>query len=122
MSVVYYGKYAEYFEIGRTELIRAIGVSYKEIEEKNVMLPVVEYQVRYFKPAKYDDVLRIKTTLNELPTVRFITECEIYNQEEQLLAVGKVVLVFVNSDTGRPIKCPNWILDRLRERWKPKTS
>jgi acyl-CoA thioester hydrolase len=96
MNVVYYGNYAQYFEVARAESIRNLGFTYKEMEAAGVMMPVVEMQTKYLRPAHYDDLLTIKTIMREMPTdhkIRF--EHEVYNQEKKLLTLGKVVLYFV---------------------------
>lgn len=96
MNVVYYGNYAQYFEVARAESIRNLGFTYKEMEAAGVMMPVVEMQTKYLRPAHYDDLLNIKTIMREMPVdhkIRF--EHEVYNQEKKLLTLGKVVLYFV---------------------------
>jgi acyl-CoA thioester hydrolase len=96
MNVVYYGNYAQYFEVARAESIRNLGFTYKEIEAAGVMMPVVEMQTKFLRPAHYDDLLNIKTILRELPTDhRIIFEHEVFNQEKKLLTLGKVILYFV---------------------------
>lgn len=117
MSYVYYGKYAEYFEVGRTELIRSLGAPYKEMEEKGVMLPVVEFTIKYFRPAVYDDLLTVRTTLHEMPSVKFITHCEIFNEAGTLLVSGKVVLAFVDMQTGRVTRAPEYVMEAIRAKW-----
>jgi len=96
MDVVYYGNYAQYFEVARAESIRNLGFTYKEMEAAGIIMPVVEMQTKFLRPAHYDDLLTIKTILRELPTdhrIRF--EHEVYNQEKKLLTLAKVVLYFV---------------------------
>jgi acyl-CoA thioester hydrolase len=96
MNVVYYGNYAQYFEVARAESIRNLGFTYKEMEAAGVMMPVVEMQTKFLRPAHYDDLLTIKTILRELPADHRIQfEHEVYNQEKKLLTLGKVILYFV---------------------------
>jgi acyl-CoA thioester hydrolase len=96
MNVVYYGNYAQYFEVARAESIRNLGFTYKEMEAAGVMMPVVEMQTKYLRPAHYDDLLTIKTIMRELPVDhRILFEHEVYNQEKKLLTLGKVILYFV---------------------------
>ncbi len=96
MNVVYYGNYAQYFEVARAESIRNLGFTYKEMEAAGVMMPVVEMQTKYLRPAHYDDLLNIKTILRELPADhRIVFEHEVYNEEKKLLTLGKVILYFV---------------------------
>ena len=113
MSYVHHGNYASYFEMGRLEWLRNKGISYKEMEENGVMLPVYALATRFVSPAKYDDLLTITTRLKEMPSVRISFEYEIHNQENKLIATGETTLVFVNMKTGRPMKAPSYILNLL---------
>ena len=102
MSFVYYGVYAQYYEVGRVELLRSLGVTYKELEEMGFALPVVNMNITYKKPAFYDDHLTIKTTIKEFPSAKITFHYEIFNEKGDLLNVGEVVLVFVNKETYLP--------------------
>ena len=113
MGVVYHGKYADYLEIGRTEWLRTLGVTYKRMEEEGVILPVINLNIKYVKSAMYDDVLTIKTTLREDPLVKITFDYVIKNQDGDLLAEASTVLAFINSATNRPMKCPDYILEKL---------
>lgn len=115
MSVVYYGNYAQYFEVGRVEALREVGVTYKQLEEEGIMLPVAKLEVNYKAPAKYDDLLTVLTKVKEMPTGKITFHHEIYNQDKQLLVTGLVVLVFVNTANRKPIRCPR----QLQELFKP---
>lgn len=110
MGYVYYGNYATYFEVARVETLRHIGTSYKEMEDSGIMLPVVEYSTKYFKPALYDDLLTIRTTIKNKPSVRIVFEYEVYNDKKELLTTAETMLVFVNSQTGRPCQAPERLL------------
>ena len=96
MGYCYYGVYAQYFEIGRTELMRQYGLTYKKIEDAGIMLPVLSLNVKFIKPAFYDDELTIKTYLTKLPLVRIEFLYEIYNQHNELLNNGETTLVFID--------------------------
>jgi acyl-CoA thioester hydrolase len=99
MNVVYYGNYAQYFEVARAESIRKLGFTYKEMEELGVIMPVVEMSTKFLRPARYDDLLNIKTILRELPADhRIVFEHEVYNEEKKLLTLGKVILYFVKME------------------------
>ena len=111
MSFVYYGNYAQYYEIGRVEALRQLGTSYKLLEDSGIMMPVVSMNINYKKPALYDDILTIKTIIKELPTNKIRFEYEIYNHKEELINTAETILVFVNKTTKRPCKCPQWFLD-----------
>ncbi len=107
MNVVYYGNYAQYFEVARAESIRNLGFTYKEMEAAGVMMPVVEMQTKYLRPAHYDDLLTIKTILRELPSDhRIVFEHEVYNQEKKLLTLGKVILYFVKMGSFEKTNMP----------------
>ncbi len=113
MGIVYYGNYADYLEQGRTEWLRTLGFSYKFMEANNIHLPVVNLNIDYKKPALYDDVITITTTLKEIPTVRIEFYYEIHNQEGQLLITATTTLVFVNSTTNKLRKAPEYLLEKL---------
>ncbi len=115
MGIVYYGRYAEYYEIGRVETMRRIGFSYKEMEEKGILMPVIEYHIEYKKPATYDDEIIIITTIKEMPTVKIKFEHECYNSNGELLNTGYVTLVFLNKDTRKPIIAPHWFLEKCKK-------
>lgn len=106
MGYVYYGNYAMYLEIARVELIRMVGFSYKELEEKGVLMPVLEYKTRFLRPAHYDDLLTIKTTVRKKPMARMHFEYEIFNEAGVLLNLAETTLVFVNKQSGRPCSLP----------------
>ena len=113
MGVVYHGNYAQYFEMGRVEWLRNMGISYKWMEENGIMLPVVSLTMNYKKPARYDDELTIKTTMLKLSSVKIEFDYEIQNEKNELLTTGYSVLVFVDMKTGRPTSPPGYILDLL---------
>ena len=114
MNVVYYGNYAQYFEVGRVESLRNLGISYKGIEDMGIMLPVVELNIKYLRPAKYDDLLTIKSQIKELPTEhKIVFDQEIYNEEGKLLTIGKVKLYFMDSKLGKRASMPSSMLEKL---------
>ncbi len=110
MGVVYHGNYVPYFEIGRVEWLRNKGVSYKTMEENGIALPIVSMTINYKKPARYDDLLHIHTTLKSQTTVKVEFDCEIYNDEQELLTTAHFILVFLDLKTGRPTLPPENIL------------
>lgn len=100
MNVVYHGNYAQYFEVARAEAIREMGITYKEMEEMGIVMPIVELHTKFLRPAKYDDLLTIKTQLRELPTNHRVEfHHEVYNEEGKLLTIGRVVLYFLDAKT-----------------------
>lgn len=113
MGYCYYGNYAQFFEIGRVETLRAIGISYKELEEIGIMLPVVELNVKYIKPALYDDLIEIRTYLKTVPRVKIEFDYEIYNEQKELLTKGYTSLVFISSETMKPIMAPEDLIKKI---------
>ncbi|OMP29800.1 thioesterase family protein [Mangrovimonas sp. DI 80] len=114
MGVVYHGNYAQYFEMGRTEWLRKFGVSYRQMEEEGIMLPVVSLSVNFKKSARYDDQVRVVTTLAKIPSASIEFDYEIFNAENELLTTGKTVLAFIDMERNRPTRCPKYILDQLQ--------
>jgi acyl-CoA thioester hydrolase len=115
MGVVYYGNYAQFYEIGRTEAIRQLGYTYKDIEAMGIIMPVVEMNSKFLRPAKYDDLITVKTTLRELPTGHAINFFfEIFNEEDKLLNAGNVVLYFMESVTMKRSKMPVQLEEKLK--------
>ncbi len=118
MGFVYYGVYAQYYEVGRVETMRSLGFSYRDMEEAGVMMPVINLTVNYKKPARYDDEVRIVTTVKQLPSVRITFEYECYNQHNELLNTGSVMLVFMDKVTSRPMQPPTWFMDGFKKLFK----
>jgi acyl-CoA thioester hydrolase len=106
MGYVYYGNYAQFFEVARVEMLRDLGVSYKQMEATGVMMPVLEYTTKYIRPAKYDELLTIKTTVGTMPNTRIIFDFETYNEANELINVAQATLVFVSTETLRPCRAP----------------
>ena len=113
MGVVYHGNYAQYFEMGRTEWLRQFGFSYKQMEDDGIMLPVVSLKVNYHKPARYDDLLKVKTEVVKKPTAKIEFDYKILNEKDEMLTSGSSVLVFFDKIKNRPTRCPQYILDKL---------
>jgi len=106
MGYVYYGFYAMYYEVARVEALRQLGVTYKEIEAMGVIMPVLENKSRYLLPGRYDELLRIVTTIREKPSVRIVFEYDIFNEENKLIHQGETKLAFVDQNTNRPCRPP----------------
>ncbi len=114
MKIVYYGNYANYFEVGRVESIRQLGYSYKQMEADGIIMPVVETHIRYLRSAVYDDLLTIKTTLKELPrNHRIEFYQEVFNEENKLLTAGRVVLYFLDARTRTKMHMPGKLREKL---------
>jgi len=113
MGYVYYGNYAAFYEIARTEMLRSTGIYYKELEEMGVMLPVTELKTKYLKPGKYDDLITIRVTIRKKPAVRIIFEYELFNESGELLNQGETTLVFVNMEKNKPCMPPQIFQDKM---------
>ena len=114
MNVVYYGNYAQYFEIGRVESMRALGFTYKRMEDEGIIMPVVELHTRFLRPATYDELLTIKTEIRTLPSsyhIEFFQD--VLNEEKKLLASGKVILYFLDKKTWKRTNIPNDLKEAL---------
>lgn len=114
MGVVYHGNYAQFLEMGRISWLRALDLSYKEMEANGVMLPVVSLEMKFLKPALFDDVVTVKTRLKKSPMVRIEFEYELTNQNSEMLLTANTVLAFMDMSRKRPIKCPDYILRKLK--------
>lgn len=116
MGYVYYGHFLQYFEVARTELVRKAGMPYREMEEKGMMLPVVNAEITYKKPVRYDELMNITVHIFDYPTVRLTTYYEVFTQESRdPSTLGRVDLVFIDPRSRRPIKAPQIFNDRLNE-------
>ncbi|MGN6476399.1 MAG: acyl-CoA thioesterase [Flavipsychrobacter sp.] len=114
MGYLYYGYYALYYEVGRAEAIRQLGFTYKELEDMGIVMPVAELNVKYLRPALYDNLITVKTILKELPEgpkIQF--HSELYNEQEQLLNVGVTTLVFFDPKEKKKINMPAELYQRL---------
>jgi len=111
MAYVYYGVYAMYYEVARVESLRRLGVTYKELEASGVMMPVLENHSKFLMAARYDELLRIVTTIREKPTVRIKFEYEIFNEENTLIHQGETLLAFVDKKSGRPCRPPDLMMN-----------
>lgn len=113
MGYTYYGNYATYFEVARVESLRELGVSYRQLEDQGILLPVSEFSIKYYKPAYYDDELVIETTITEMPGVRIKFAYKTW-RGDTLLNEAKTDLVFVDKSTGKPTRCPEAITAQLQ--------
>lgn len=106
MGYVYYGFYAMYYEVARVESLRQLGLTYKQIEEMGVIMPVLENKSKFLLPGRYDELLTIVTTIREKPSVRIKFEYSIFNEENKLIHEGETLLAFVDRKTNRPCRPP----------------
>ena len=114
MGVVYHGNYAQFLEMGRIEWLRELGISYRKMEEDGIMLPVISLNINYKKSARYDDVVNVKTQLKKIPTVKIEFDYEITNEKGEILTLANTVLAFIDMKTNKPVRAPEFILDRLQ--------
>ena len=113
MGVVHHANYPIYFEQARVNWLRNIGMHYQEMEENGIMLPLSRLIIDYKKPARFGDILNVKTNLNALPSASIIFDYEIKNQHDDILTLGQTVLVFVDKKTRRPMRCPENIMNLI---------
>ncbi len=114
MNVVYHGNYAQYFEVARVESIRELGFSYKDMEAMGILMPLVELHTKFLRPAHYDDLLTIRTTLKELPADHRIEfHQEVFNETGRLLTIGRVVLYFIQAATREKTTMPEFLYQKL---------
>jgi acyl-CoA thioester hydrolase len=115
MGFVHHSNYAQYFEMGRIEWLRKLGISYKNMEESGILLPVRALNIQFLRPAKYDDELTLVTTLINKPSVKVEFKFEIFNNKKICLTTATVKLAFVNKANGKPIKPPLYFIDKINE-------
>lgn len=118
MGYAYYGVYPLYYEIGRTDMLRSLGLSYKEMEASGILLPVSSLSIKYIKPAYYDDLLTLRTMIKKLPQSKLEFEYEIYNSDNELINKGETTLVFFSAASRKPIQAPNNFLKELKKAMK----
>jgi acyl-CoA thioester hydrolase len=114
MGYAYYGNYAQYYEVARVEALRQLGISYKVLEDEGILLPVLDFTIKYLKPAFYDDLLKIQVTIPEMPTarIRFVYEC--WNEKGDLLNKGETTLVFIDKVKNKPCMMPPHVHSALK--------
>lgn len=114
MGYVYYGNYALYYEQGRTEAVKALGISYKQLEGMGFMLPVAELRIRYKLPARYDDLLTVRSTISEMPGRTMTFDTEITNEVDELLNEGTTKLLFTQADSRKICSAPDSLIELLK--------
>lgn len=114
MQVVYHAKFFEYFEVGRTDAMRSLGISYKDLEKQGIMMPVVKVECSYLRPGKYDDLLTVRTTLDAMPVGHRIEfGNQVYNEKGKLLCTAKIVLYFLNNLSMEKMDIPVDLAEKL---------
>jgi len=113
MGYMYYGNYAEFYEVGRVEMLRSLGLTYRWMEETGVMMPVLEMKSRYLKPALYDEEISVTVTLLKKPGVKIHFTYDLFNEKQELIHTAETLLAFINMKTSRPCLPPAAFLDKL---------
>jgi len=114
MGYMYYGNYAQFYEVGRMEMLRSLGLTYREMESSGIMMPVVEMSTRYIKPVFYDEEITVKVTVHKMPGVRILFNYELYNEQDILVNTAETLLIFVNMTTNRPCMAPQDFLEKIK--------
>lgn len=114
MGYMYYGNYAEFYEVGRVEMLRSLGMSYQEMEDSGIMMPVLELKCKYIKPAKYDQEITVKVIIDQMPGIRIHFRYELYNEQEELINLGETTLVFVDMKQNKPCLPPAEFLTKMK--------
>ena len=117
MGYSYYGNYPTYFEVARTEFLRELGLSYKQLEDDGYLLPIRKMSIEYLKPALYDELLTVRTYYKKLHSVKVEFYHEVYNEKNELINTAEIFLVFVNDKTRRPTQGPAYYLDLIKKYW-----
>ena len=114
MGYMYYGNYAEFYEVGRVEMLRSLGLTYSAMELSGIKMPVLELKCSYLKPALYDEEITVNVIMDKMPGVKIHFRYELFNEKEELINLGETLLVFVNMATGRPCLPSTEFLDKLK--------
>ncbi len=113
MGYMYYGNYAEFYEVGRVEMLRSLGMTYKSMEESGIIMPVTELKCKYIKPALYDEEITVHVFIDKMPALRIHFRYELYNEKEELINIGETTLVFIDKDMNKPCLPPADFLGKL---------
>ena len=114
MGYMYYGNYAEFFEVGRVEMLRSLGMTYSEMEASGIIMPVLELHCKYLKPARYDEEITIKVIMEKMPAIKIHFKYELFNEQQELIHIGETLLAFINQKTNRPCLPSQHFLDQLK--------
>lgn len=114
MGYMYYGNYAQFYEVGRVEMLRSLGLTYKAMEESGIMMPVLELRCKYIKPALYDEEITVKVIMEKMPSLRIHFKYELYNESNELINIGETTLVFIDIHKNKPCTPSDEFLDKLQ--------
>jgi acyl-CoA thioester hydrolase len=118
MGYMYYGNYAEFYEVGRVEMLRSLGLTYSGMEASGIMMPVLEMKSKYLKPALYDEEITVKVIMDKMPGVKIHFRYELFNEKEELIHQAETLLVFVNMKTSRPCLPSSEFLEKIKPFFK----
>ncbi len=118
MGYVYYGNYALYYEIGRVEAIRSLGYSYRQMEEEGIIMPVKKMETTYLRPVFYDQLITVRTLIQQMPDRDIVFRAELYNEDEQLVNVGIITLVFFDPVEKKTTSVPAYLEEKLKNYFK----
>lgn len=114
MGYMYYGNYAEFYEVGRVEMLRSLGMTYSSMEASGIMMPVLEMSCRYLKPALYDEEISIRVLMDKMPGIKIHFRYELYNQNNELIHKAETLLAFINMKTNRPCMPSQEFIDKMK--------
>ena len=114
MGYMYYGNYAEFYEVGRVEMLRSLGLTYSGMEESGIKMPVMELHCKYLKPALYDEEITVRVIMDKMPGIRIHFRYELFNERQELINTGDTLLVFINMKNNRPCLPSQEFLDKLK--------
>ncbi len=120
MGYMYYGNYAQFYEVGRVEMLRSLGITYKSMEESGIILPVAELRCKYIKPAYYDEEIDVRVILTEMPSKRMYFNYELYNERNTLINIGETTLAFIDAKKNKPCLPPRDFVDKIKGYFEPK--
>ena len=122
MGIVHHSNYIKYYEEARSAFMRHLGVSYADMEASGVLMPILHVESDYKRPARYDDVLRVRIIIKDIPMARFVANYEIYNAQDVLINIGSTTLGFLNKTTMRPCRAPEWFVEMLQREMEKKSD
>ena len=114
MGVVHHSNYVKFFEVARTEWLRASGLTYAEMERRGVMMPIVDVAVKYRNPALYDELISVTAFVDEAPKARMVFRYEVRGEDGREIASGSTTLGFIDKETRRPVRAPQWLLEVIK--------
>ncbi len=120
MGYMYYGNYAQFYEVGRVEMLRSLGMTYKSMEESGIILPVAELRCKYIKPARYDEEIDVRVMLAKMPSTRIHFSYELYNESNTLINVGETTLAFIDVKKNSPCSAPKDFVDKIKSYFEQK--